>query len=110
MGHAGLLWHRVSAAGNLLLLLRHVALVGHGPLLLLVHVACIWHAAALLHAGVLCGEGSVCRFFGRLDDGLAFDTVHAVARGLGRVETCLWNWVVSEVPIDQGSRMGGLCT
>lgn len=89
IGHA-LRRHRVLAAHTLLLLCLHVLLIRH-LLLLFGSDVMLRHAGSTVpgHVCLRSGNLRVVDFFGRINVGLAVDTVLTALWWFGRVETCL---------------------
>lgn len=89
IGHA-LRWHRILTAHALLLLSLHVLLIRH-LLLLFGSDVVLRHAAPAVpsHVWLWGGNLRVGDFFGRIDVGLAVDSILTTLWRFGRVETCL---------------------
>lgn len=81
------LWRHGILTADVLLL--HVLLIGHLLLLFWGDVVGLRHAASTGHVCLRRRDLRVTDFFGRLDVGLAIDTVLAALWRLGRVQTGL---------------------
>ena len=89
IGHA-LRWHRILTAHALLLLSLHVLLIRH-LLLLFGSDVVLRHAAPAVagHVWLRGGNLRVVDFFGRIDVGLAVDSIFTPLWRFGRIETRL---------------------